>query len=121
MYDYIRQIGALHAQGGDFEKALEYYGHYAELLPADYRSFTAIASAHSGLGEHEQARAAYERAQVIDWPCPWMIAIRSVGGGQAVVHAVKQGHLDQLPSLGFGGRYRLTDSGRALLEEAEDG
>jgi tetratricopeptide (TPR) repeat protein len=65
-YDYIRQIGALHAQGGDFEKALEYYGRYAELLPADYRSFTAIASAHSGLGEHEQARAALERAQVID-------------------------------------------------------
>jgi tetratricopeptide (TPR) repeat protein len=64
-HDYLRLVGDLYRQEGDYDRALEHYQRYADFNPNDRRGFLAVGDLRRMQGEADAARAAFERAALL--------------------------------------------------------
>ena len=65
-YYYLRYIGNLYAQKGDFQEALRYYQMHRDKYPDDPLSFTSLGDLYFRMGDYEKSKQYYLDALVID-------------------------------------------------------
>ena len=61
-YDYLIEIGKLHRQSGNYQQAREFFGRYSKEFPSDPGVVALIGDVFLSEGNHEQAKAHYEKA-----------------------------------------------------------
>ena len=92
-YEFLKRLGTVAREKGDFERAAAYYEQYAEHYPDDDESYTALAGLARLQGAHQRAQELYDRALLID----------PANVGVLVSVAVHERHFDNLereiPSL----------------------
>ncbi len=86
-YDLLRTIGGLYLDNQKHDQALEYFQRYADRFPEDYRSHTALGALFRQMGDHGQAKAAYERALLAEPEEPAVL-------GSLARHALDQGDFE---------------------------
>ena len=65
-YYYLRYIGNIYLEKGNFKEALKYYLQHQKKYPNDYRSFMALGELYFKRGEYEKAREHFLKAQIIE-------------------------------------------------------
>lgn len=63
---YLRQLGALAQDQGDFDVAAEYFQRYADKHPDEPESYASLASLQRLQGEFDAAKATYEKALLLE-------------------------------------------------------
>jgi tetratricopeptide (TPR) repeat protein len=63
---YLRRLGTLSRDRGDFDQAADYFQRYADEHPDEPQSYTSLADLQRLQGEFDAAKATYERALLLE-------------------------------------------------------
>lgn len=64
--ELLNEIGSLYQQMGELAHAEELFRQYVEALPDEPEPYLALGGLHLAAGDHEEARASYEKALLLD-------------------------------------------------------